>query len=227
MAETNYNTVSGLSTSQAERGPRVSEEVRAKGEAGWGELLRRPVRVLRRRLASSLLLSFLVTQDLGGSWALAQLDAVLVSTPSQIRFGRTLARKAFSASEFNGRTARIIRLTAQQRWDQLPGDSRDPRPPATPNTPSTAPPRFLDPLGFGWRPAGSLSKPGAGSWAAAVRSWLLCAAPGPWLASSSGSVCAPNRTPPPVHPSSGLPFGVRGLQAECPGSFLPALAFPR
>lgn len=140
MAETNYDTASGLSTSQAERGPRVSEEVRAKGEAGWGELLRRPVRVLRRRLASSLFLSFLVTQDLGGSWALAQLDAVLVSTPSQIRFGCTLARKAFSASEFNGRTARIIRLTAQQRWDQLPGDSRDPRPPATPNAPSTAPP---------------------------------------------------------------------------------------
>lgn len=113
MAETNYSTVSGLSTSQAERGPRVSEEVRAKGEAGWGELLRRPVRVLRRRLASSLFLSFLVTQDLGGSWALAQLDAVLVSTPSQIRFGHTLVRKAFSASEFNGRTARIIRLTGR------------------------------------------------------------------------------------------------------------------
>lgn len=106
-------------------------------------------------------------------------DAVLVSTPSQIRFGRTLARKAFSASYFNGRTARIIHLTAQQRWDQLPWDSRDPRPPATPNMPSTAPPCFLDPLGFGWRPAGSLSKPGAGSWAAVVRSWLLCAAPGP------------------------------------------------
>lgn len=140
MAETNYGTVSGLSTSQAERGPRVSEEVRAKGEAGWGELLRRPVRVLRRRLASSLFLSFLVTQDLGGSWALAQLDAVLVSTPSQIRFGRTLARKAFSASEFNGRTARIIHLTAQQRWTSSRGTAMIPVHLPLPTRPLQLPP---------------------------------------------------------------------------------------
>lgn len=45
-------------------------------------------------------------------------DVVFASIPSQIWFERTLPRKAFLASDFNGGTAKIIHLTvgSSSRW---------------------------------------------------------------------------------------------------------------